>query len=865
MMPCKAGKHTILTLLLISILFLPNISAQDYTQWHLPQGAKARIGKGRISGNIAFSPDNTRLAVATSIGIWMYDSHTREELNLLTLSTLTGNVRSLAFSPDGSTLASGRDETVRLWDVATGKHKATLTGHTGWVRSIAFSPDGCTLASGSEDQTVRLWEIVSPAKQGKRLENTRGMPSATLSHTSEVEALAFSPDGRTLASGGGYDDNTVWLWDAISGELKAALTREINDENTAGVNAVAFSPDSSILVSGHWDGTVCLWDVASGTLKATLTGHIGSVRSVAFSADGHTLASAGGYRDNTVCLWDVATGAYKTTLTAHTNPVGSVAFSPDGHLLASASSDGTVRLWDAVSHHPRATLTGHIVEIESIAFSPDGSTLASGGWDKKVHLWDVGRATHKASLLGHTNEVTSVAFSPDGQTLASAGGWDDRTVRLWHSDVMQLKAILIGHTQGIMHIAFSPDSRLLASASVDEKVCLWDAASGHHQATFLGHTALVSSVAFSPDGRTLASSSKTGIRLWDTVSRQHNATLQGPGQSLAFSPDGYTLAGGVGHEVNLWDVGSGELKATFDGHTDSVRSVAFSHDGRTLVSGGGYEDNTVRLWDVASGTHKASLTGHTGGITSVVFSPDGRTLATASDDATVLLWDFPLSTAMGLPRLAGDVNRDGVVNPQDLVFVASYFGTGIRPAKQGKYLYSGEQAADVNGEGVVDITDLVLVAAVFGSEDGVQFANSRTIEMLTPTEVQQWLTSALEVTRTDLVFQRGIAGLARLLAELTPKETALLPNYPNPFNPETWIPYQLAEPAEVTLRIYTAGGATIRTLSVGHRPAGTYKHPQDAIYWDGKNEIGESVASGVYFYTLSTGNFAATRKMLMRK
>lgn len=195
------------------------------------------------------------------------------------------------------------------------------------------------------------------------------------------------------------------------------------------------------------------------------------------------------------------------------------------------------------------------------------------------------------------------------------------------------------------------------------------------------------------------------------------------------------------------------------------------------------------------------------------------------------------------PGITGDINRDGVVNIQDLVLVASWFGL------------RGEHAADVNGDGFVNIADLVLVARALGNAAG---APART-------DVQQWLIQAQQLDMANPVYHRGILKLQQLLATLTPKATALLPNYPNPFNPETWIPYQLTEAAEVTLRLYTANGTLIRTLALGHQPIGMYHDRHHAAYWDGRNEFGEPVASGVYFYSLTAGNFTATRKMLVHK
>ena len=300
---------------------------------------------------------------------------------------------------------------------------------------------------------------------------------------------------------------------AQGARLAHTLTGHRGGWSNRAVNGVAFSPDGRLLASSGDDKTVRLWDPATGKRRRTLTGHTGRIWGVAFSPDGQTLASVG--VDETVRLWDPATGEHRRTLTGHTGTVYGVAFSPDGRLLASAGADKTVRLWDPATGEHRRTLTGHTGTVWGVAFSPDGQTLASaGGGDKTVRLWDPATGEHRRTLTGHTGNVWGVAFSPDGQTLASAGV--DETVRLWDPATGEHRRTLTGHTGPVWGVAFSPDGRLLASSGGDETVRLWDPATGEHRRTLTGHTGTVWGVAFSPDGQTLASGSEDKtVRLWD--------------------------------------------------------------------------------------------------------------------------------------------------------------------------------------------------------------------------------------------------------------------------------------------------------------------------------------------------------------
>lgn len=495
-----------------------------------------------------------------------------------------------------------------------------LEGHSGWVESVAFSPDGQLLASGSYDQTVCLWNMA-----------TGGLQTILEGHAHPVRSVAFSPNGRLLVSAS--EDQLVCLWNTATGTLQQIIEGDLGS-----VRSVAFSPDSRLLATGSSDKKVRLWNMAMNVLQQTLQGHLDSVQSIAFSPDGQLLAS--GSYDQTVRLWETATGALQQTLEGHTSWVESVAFSPDSRLLASCSCDQTIRVWDTVTWALQHTLEGHTGSVQSVDFSPDGRLLASSSDDETVRLWDTATGALQLTLEGHTRSVRSVAFSPDSWLLVS--GSYDQTVRLWDTATGVLQQTSEGHIGSVQTVAFSPNARLLASGSDDQRVCLWDTATGELQNILEGHTRSVRSVVFSPNGRLLASASENGIVcLWDTATGIMQQTLEGHTRSIrsmAFSPDSRLLATGSSDEiVRFWNMATGTLQQTLQGHEGWVESVAFSPDGQLLISGS--YDQTVRLWDTATGGLQQTLRGHVGWVQSVVFSPNGRLLASCSYDQTVCLWD----------------------------------------------------------------------------------------------------------------------------------------------------------------------------------------------------------------------------------
>ena len=479
------------------------------------------------------------------------------------------------------------------------------------------------------------------------------------------------------------------------------------------INGVTYSPDGDRRAVASSIG-ILICDAHTGEELKLLSGHASEVLSVAYSADGLTLAS--GSKDNTVRLWDVQSGQNKLTLEGHEDAVTSVVFSPDGGTLASGSEDSTIRLWDTKSAYHKSTLEGHQRGVTSVVFNPQGSKLASGSDDHTVRLWEseirFGQNRCIATLQKQDARAKSVVFSPDGHLLASGGAVG--TICLWKLSNIERPISLSGHTETVHAIVFSPDGRTLASGSADNTIHVWDARGGQHFATLKGHTNGVFSVEFSPDGGMLISESyDSTIRFWDVKTGKNETTLRGGHtdcvKSLAFSPNGQMLAsvnsdedadvrhrhrashretGELSREnsaatVHLWDVGTGIPKVKV---SSDVESVVISPNGQTLVgvseekevNSYGFSQKTgtarVGLWDVETGILKATVSSD---VESVVISPNGQMLASVNDKdadgvrrrngaATVHLWDVET----GIPKtlLTEEIVNVKTINVRLIVF-----------------------------------------------------------------------------------------------------------------------------------------------------------------------------------------------------
>ena len=656
-------------------------TSKNHAHWKLPKAAKARFGKGGIT-TIQFSPDGTLLAVGSHIGVWLYDVETGEEKSLFA----GGMCDALRFSPDGRFLtASSKETLIQLWEIAT-EREVPLIDLYGSVSVLRFSSDGKTLiglsSSGHHGAITRL-NIENGKGKTKHLKT--GLFGIGLFSSEDFQGVyAMTSDKIAL----GKQNGVIQLWDVATrrelstlrghGDLPLQLLDEPRHQRLPFKNwvlAVAFSPDGTRLASGGADKTVRLWDTTGDRDSMTLQKHTGWANVLAFSPDGKMLAS--GSTDKTVQLWDTTTGEPLATLTGHLNGINALAFSPDGNTLASGSTDGTIRFWDVAAGTPLDEhITGHTQSMKTVAFFRDSSTLASAAFNGEITFWDVETAQKSAvHNSGHRDWYSTIAFSPDGTKLvseASEGSIIFSEISITNPDnLIRLTDVWTGDElatleRGSRELIFSPDDRTktVATTTGNRDIRLWNTETGDElvipvlDVLPLGmhdNPPTILELAFSPDGRWLVSGTTEGdIRMWDVATGEALTVFAEPTEqenlghisALAFSPDRALLAAGTPRRLHLWDVRTGHKlfsvstvhKRGWRTYHGYPRSLVFSPDGTILVNGQG--SGTIQLWDVKTGDRIAALNGHTQQIETLKFSPDGEMLVSTAQDGTIFLWDW---------------------------------------------------------------------------------------------------------------------------------------------------------------------------------------------------------------------------------
>ncbi|HMA33857.1 MAG TPA: effector-associated domain EAD1-containing protein, partial [Chloroflexia bacterium] len=369
----------------------------------------------------------------------------------------TGRVQAVAVTPDGQrAVSASNDQTLRVWDLATGARRATLAGHTGGVRAVAVTPDGQRAISASRDQTLRIWDLGMGRARPTRAGHTRG-----------VSAVAVTPDGQRAVSAS--NDHTLRVWDLGTGQALHTLAG-----HTREVTAVGVTPDGQRAVSVSWDRTLRVWDLGTGQTLHTLAGHTGGVRAVAVTPDGQRAVSAS--QDGTLRVWDLTSGQALHTLAGHTAAVRAVAVTPDGQCAVSASQDGTLRVWDLGTGQVLHTLAGYTGPVTAVAVTPDGQRVVSAADDHTPRVWDLGTGPPRPTRAGHTAVVYAVAVTPNGQRAVSAS-WD-QTLRVWDLATGQALHTLRGHTAGVRAVGVTPDGQCAVSASNDHTLRVWDLGTG---------------------------------------------------------------------------------------------------------------------------------------------------------------------------------------------------------------------------------------------------------------------------------------------------------------------------------------------------------------------------------------------------
>ncbi len=668
---------------------------KDYTQWELPEKAKARFGKGGINV-IQFSPDGRQLAVGSSIGVWLYDVETEKELSMF-----PGKCKFITFSPDGRFLASiVSGQVTQLWEVATGQKvlyndslpKASvlrfsedgktlfalsrkgdsisqldvitgkmnvqhIEGRTGWDYRDVFAITHDKLAVGTENKT-ELWDT------------TTGEILSTLEGNRHVLDLKFSSDGTQLACAGevGYKTVKLQLWDT---ESKESITLE---NHTGWVHALAFSPDGKMVASGGSDMTVQLWDITTGEPLTAFTGHNSGINALTFSPDNRTLAS--GSADGTVQFWDVKTGnSIPTRITEHTMRVKTATFFKDSTTLATVAHDGIVSLWDVETSQRIDTRTLRTTDfyhkgdqdrdfqvwLTSSAFSPDGTKIVTAE-AKGNSLPDSSRSEYTSGRLIRLSDVKSghelqtlathdgpacLTFSPDGNTVAFG---EYRKIRLWNTET--------GETLDIALELLSADTSHFDQDEIDK---IPDEFKTH----FNELAPTISALVFSPDGKKLVSATLGGkVEMWDTKTGASLARLfEGKGpivegtppdvsisyqiyiDSMAFSPDGNLIAMASSEKVDVLTLQNRTLLREIFTNSASPNVLVFSPDNAMLVIG--LYGGKIELWNLETEDRPITLKGHTETVQTLVFSPDGKTLVSTGNDGTILLrdWDEVLKSS----------------------------------------------------------------------------------------------------------------------------------------------------------------------------------------------------------------------------
>ncbi|MCG9126218.1 hypothetical protein JT359_01335 [Candidatus Poribacteria bacterium] len=643
-----------------------NDSQNSYSHWGLPEYSKLRLGKGKTN-DIEFTDDGSQFAVATSIGIWIYDAKTGKELSLL--QNPVHEIRAIALSPDSKIIAAASSSRskgeIQFWDVTTQKLLTAIEVEQG-ISNLFFSEDGTKLASTGSFGGIEIWDISNILKP----EVVRQVRLEQIESWDQQQLAELSPDMRLLAitkPDWKHKYFPINLYDAVNGELIHSFTW-----HTRRIKSIAFSPDSKFLISGDEYETIRLWNTETGKSVSELHWQRGSSTfSLAFSRNGEYLAS--GHRDG-IKLWrksnktekdDAIIGDYcqYQQITNHKDYVYKFAFSPDENSLLSASKDGTIRAWDTTTGEERFVCIEHIEGINSLVLSKTGDTLTTLNHpynppgEFQIRRWDIEAGELLSTEILKPGYLSGIANSLDNKMVVMHDVGGKCVLRNMETDSLDLisRFSLEGYPRSGVNVrlTFSKDSTMLAAGGEDGSVHVWKInvnnqsfigrlSSGFKKIQLMfkvnGHSDYTWTLAFSPDGQTLATGGKDKvIHLWNVSDGNLRFTLTGHESrvdSLAFSPDGKTLASGSG-KLYLWDVETGkELNRIHGERRLSIDTLIYSPDGNTIIMGG---SDGINLYDTRS-DQISNL--HLGSTDTLKFSGDGKTLMSVEGSGSVLFWDW---------------------------------------------------------------------------------------------------------------------------------------------------------------------------------------------------------------------------------
>jgi WD40 repeat protein len=547
-----------------------------------------------------------------------------------TLEDHSSSVHGIAVTPDGKrAVSASEDETLKVWDVESGRVLHTLKGHSSSVRGVAVTPDGKRAVSASEDQTLKVWNLES----GCALHTLEG-------HDGWVCDVKVTLDGRWAVSAS-WD--ALKVWDLESGRALRTLEGHFED-----AHGLAVTPNGKWAVSASRNNTLKVWDLETSLAVRALEGHSDLLTAVEITPDGKRAVSAS--EDKTLKVWDLESGRALRTLEGHTDRVCGVAVTPDGKRVLSASADGTVKVWDLEGGQVLRTLEGHTGWVFGVAVTPDGERALSVAGDQTLKVWNIGERAGCSLALhrreGHRAIVHAVAVTPDGKRAVSAS-WD-KTLRIWDLESGRALRTLEGHSGWVTGVAVTPEGKRAVSASQDRTLRVWDLENGRALRTLQGHSSSVGDVAVTPDGkRAVSASDDHTLRVWDLESGRALRTLQGHSSSVggvAVTPDGKrAVSASWDNTLKVWELESGRALHTLQGHSDHVCGVAVTPDEKRAVSASW--DKTLKLWDLETGCALRTYEGHSDRVWDVAVAPDGKRVVSGSAELKVWDLDTGLSVA----------------------------------------------------------------------------------------------------------------------------------------------------------------------------------------------------------------------------